>query len=58
MVVGAMGGGKMGAPGSWHSRGKHQKLEAADEAEDEQGAGYVAAEAVVHLLGVLRGGGG
>lgn len=54
--VGGRGEGFFG--GLWHSLGEHHDLEAADEAEDEEGAGHVASKAIVHLLGVLRGQGG
>lgn len=44
--------------GLQHSLGEYHDLEAADEAEDKEGAGHVATEAVIHLLGVLQGGEG
>lgn len=40
--------------GLWHLLGEHQHLEAADEAEDEEGTGHVATKTVINLLGVLR----
>lgn len=59
MSAGAGGGlGTRGWGWAWHSLGEHHDLEAADEAEDEEGAGHVASEAVIHLLGVLQGGEG
>lgn len=40
--------------GLWHLLGEHQDLEAADEAEDEEGTGHIATKTVINLLGVLR----
>lgn len=52
--------GQPGA-GTWHGAGggyalrEDDDLDEADEAEDEQGAGHIAPEPVIHLLGVLWG---
>lgn len=51
---GVGGGQRWNLGGLQHLLGEHQDLEAADEAEDEEGTGHVAPKTVINLLGVLR----